>query len=85
MKRKEVVRRIKGAARSGRVLLSRHALENDDAVAAEDILHALAAGRTFVLQSNGRWRVVGPDRGDDVLTVIVAVSENGDVIAWTTF
>ena len=84
MKRGEVVRLIRDAARTNRVYLSRHAVENDDYVMADDIVYVLAHAKSFRMQPNGRWRVSGLDRTGDRLTVIVLVHEE-KVIAWTTF
>lgn len=84
MKRGAAIRAIKSAARANRVYLSRHAIDNDDAVLAEDIVHALASATSFTMQLNGRWRVSGIDRTGDPLTVVVLIDKD-NVIAWTTF
>ena len=84
MRRGAAIRLIKSTARTGRVYISKHALDNDDSVLADDIVHALATASSFTMQPNGRWRVSGHDQTGDALTVIVLIDED-NVIAWTTF
>ena len=81
MKRRDAIQLIKTAAADGRLVFTRHALDEMDADGEthESVAAVLRQARSFTLQENGRWRVHG-----EALAIIVQIKE-GTVIVWTVF
>ena len=77
----EALADVRGYAAAGRFRLTRHARQRCEERGATfgDVGHALANARTCSAGEPDRWRVEGPDREGDSLTLVVAI-EAGVVV-----
>lgn len=77
----EALEEIRGLASANRYALSPHAFERMllRNVRPMDVRHALVKARDCREQTEGRWKVLGPDLDKDDLTMVVVV-EDGVVV-----
>jgi hypothetical protein len=82
VKRADVIKLIKAAARERTLIFREHALDemDQDGEVRETIATAIEDSTGFTKQPNGRWRLSGAGIG-----IIVHVTDHGNVIIWTVF
>ena len=78
-------RRIRELARAGRWELTSHALESlvERDASVEDVFVVLTTAKVCHGEPSGRWRLSGPDRVGDPLTLIVEL--HAHVVVVTLF